>query len=236
MRLLPLTKLLAFSAASMAFLLVGSFGAQLLWRKQHRDNEAKTGVYYSRVHGYFTSSDQTFSFFFEGQTATHWYWTFPTNFTYKLLTLEWHNYSNDSEGKATLSLPDFRYESAGSTGVLTPEILAGWLLGRTSVTSASSESVRVEQVFGYLRAAAQGTLPPPNHHGYSFGYDSEAPLLGRIQHFRLGTGIGGTVYGWFVVWGVATILLARVYFRGQRVRHQNNRPRRMDRPTGALTI
>lgn len=236
MRLLPLTKLLAFSAASMAFLLVGSFGAQLLWRKLHRDDDAKTGIYYSRVQGNFVSSDQVFSFSFEGQTATHWYWTFPTNFAYKLLTLEWHNSSNDSEGKAILSLPDFRYESARSTGVLSPEILAGWLLGRTSLMSTSSENARVEQVFGYLRAAAQGTLPPPNHHGYSFGYESEAPLLGRIQHFRLGTGIGGTVYGWFVVWGVATLLLARVCFRGQRVRHQNNRQRRMDQPTDALTI
>ena len=38
-------------------------------------------------------------------------------------------------------------------------------------------------------------------------------MVGRIQHFRLGTGIGGGVYLWIAVWLVVSLASARLWFR-----------------------
>ena len=112
-----------------------------------------------------------------------------------------------------LSLPDFRYESADSTGLLNRAVLARWLLGRQGLAPTNGDTARAGQIYDYLRAAADRILPPPNHHGYSFGDESEEPLVGRIQHFRLGTGIGGGVCLWIAVWLVVSLASARLWFR-----------------------
>ena len=215
----PLIRVSAFLLASLALLVAGCLGGQFFWHRQHhRYDQPRTGAYYGSVSANLSSSESSFSLYFRGQTATRWYWAFPTNFSYTRLSLEWHRYAGDpAEGKAMLSLPDFKYESSDSTGVLGREVLAGWLLGKTSPVPTNNDTAVVDQMFGYLRAAADGTLPPPNHHGYSFGYESQELLTGRIQHFRLGTGVGSVVYIWIAVWLVATLVSAWVWFRRKEI-------------------
>ncbi len=113
---------------------------------------------------------------------------------------------------ATLNLPSFNYRATGASGVLSRDLLATWLLGSTNLDHTDIDSARVEAMFGYLQAAGRRTLPPPNHHGHSFGYESEELLRGRIQHFRLGYGVGSYVYLWIAVWTIGNLVAARRYW------------------------
>ncbi len=203
----------AFITGSFMVLVIGCFGAQALWYQQHhRYDQPRTGAYYGLVSASLASPEDAYSLHFRGTTTTKWYWRFPTNFTYKSLLLEWHRFGEQSsDGSATLNLPSFNYHAMGASGVLSRDLLATWLLGTINLDHTTIDLARVEAMFGYLQAAARGTLPPPNHHGHSFGYESEELLRGRIQHFRVGYGVGSYVYLWIAVWVIGNLAATRWY-------------------------
>jgi len=201
-----------FLIGSFLVLVMGLVGAQAQWyRQHHRYDQPQTGAYYGLVSASLASPEDAYSLYFRGTTVTRWYWRLPRNFAYKSLSLEWHRYGEQSsDGSASLDLPSFSYHAKGASGVLSRDLLATWLLGSTNLDSTNIDSARVEALFGYLQAAGRGTLPPPNHHGHSFGYESEDLLRGRIQHFRVGYGVGSYVYLWIAVWIIGNVVAARM--------------------------
>jgi hypothetical protein len=132
-----------------------------------------------------------------------WWWTKPTNFIYSALSLTWSGAS--SKGTGTVRLPSFEFVSGNSTNVLTREVLTTWLVGDSDRSASTDSARRVDVVFDYLQAAASGSLPLPRHHIYYF----EQPVRVMLQHFRLGYGVGGLVYFWFVIWLVLVVHFGR---------------------------
>lgn len=196
--------MVCFAAAALLVLVIGCYGAQVVWQlAHHRYETPNTGAYYGSVSARFSSVGSVYSFSFSGTTPIKWYWSHPTNFTYSTLKIEWRG--NGSDGAATLKFPEFTYYSANSTGAFSREILAEWLVG--NIDSASTEDLqRVDLVYANVDAAGRGSLPPPSHHGVSFADD--APVIGHVQHSLLGYGIDWLVFLWVAVLLFAVIRLA----------------------------
>ncbi len=215
-RVFKAAKILLFGLLALALLVVGCLGAQALWNAtHHRYDDPDSGYYRGSVHALFSGTDDdVYSFHFEGQTEPRWRWTYSTNFIYSRLQFEWHRFdaqADHTEDSGTLRLPSLAYESShGVRGVLTRALLSEWLLGTTNGTPAGARSV--DAVFGFIEDAGRGTLPAPNHHGHSF----EQPVRGRIQHFRLGFGVGGLVYIWVGVWLLLVMFIGRRLWRRDR--------------------
>lgn len=206
------TKILLFELLALALLLVGSLGAQAWWHStHHRYHQPDSGYYHGFVNALFSGTDNEFYLFhFRGETEPRWRWLYSTNFTYRSLHFAWHRFDLQaalSGDSGTLRLPSLAYESSHGTGVLTRAVLARWLLGTTNSTPRALQSV--DAVFDFIEAAGCGTLPGPNHHGYNF----EQPVRGRIQHFRLGFGVGGVVYIWVGIWLLLVMFIARRFCR-----------------------
>jgi hypothetical protein len=214
-----IVRFLAFMFGAAGIFAMGCVGAGILWSvTYHRYDMPESGAYYSSVDGRFDSigtDGSFFSFSFRGKTSPRWTWTYRTNMAYRSLTIDWSGESG--EGAATLSLPSFRYQSSNSTGLLTRDTLATWLLGTTNRPRREVEGVNA--VFGYLEAAGLGTLPPPRHHGYHF----QEPVHGSIYHFLLGFGVPGLVYFWVAVWLFLVVFFGPRIMRG-RARAQGAAP------------
>jgi hypothetical protein len=211
-RVFKAAKIFLFGVLALALLVVGCLGAQALWSAtHHRYDDPDSGYYHGSVHARFSGTDDdVYSFHFEGQSAPRWQWTYSTNFIYRSLQFEWHRFGAEadrSEDSGTLRLPSLAYESSHGTGILTRALLSEWPLGTTSGTPAGARSV--DEVFGFIQAAAQGFLPAPRHHTYYF----EQPVRGSIQHFRLGLGIGGLVYIWVGIWLFLVVFFGRRFWR-----------------------
>ena len=212
-RLKFVVRFLALTWFALGILTAGCLAAEFLWSATHHHYDTpESGAYYGSVDGRLYSIDPTnvsfFSFSFRGKTSPKWRWTRPTNFAYPSLALGWSGESG--EGTATLSLPSFRYQCSNSSGLLTRDTLVGWLLGTTNRRPSSAEVGRVDAVFGYLDAAAKGTLPGPRHHGYHL----EEPVHGSIYHFLLGFGVPSLVYFWVAVWLFVVVFFAPRFMRG----------------------
>lgn len=206
------SKILLFGALALTLLVVGCFCAQAVWMAtHHRYDDPESGYYHGSVHArFFGMGDEAYSFSFEGQSPPRWQWTYSTNFIYRSLQFEWRCFdaqAGRSEGSGTLRLPSLAYESSHGTGVLTRALLSEWLLGVTNGTPSGSQSV--DEIFGFVQAAAYGFLPAPRHHAYH----SEQPIRGRIQHFRLGLGIGAIVYIWIGIWSCMVVFFGRRFWR-----------------------
>ena len=191
---------------------VGILGAQWTWQRYHqRDDMPGTGLYYGLLRGSFdcTNIDDPFNTLgFRSQTPCRWYWRQPTNFLYTKIEVTWSEWMGNSSAnhQATVSLPDFSYESDNAGGPFTRAVLANWLYGTTTNFQASNS---VDVIFGYFEAAARGTLPPPRHHTYYF----EDPIQAHFVHFLLGFGVGWTVYVWLLVWLVLVSAILRMAIR-----------------------
>ena len=205
-------KLLLFWFVALALLATGCISAEVLWHRTHpRYDMPNSGFYYGSVNASFSGTDEDiYSFSFTGETEPHWRWTYPTNIIYKSLQFERTRVgvqTDGSKGRGIIFLPSLIYESPGGTGVLTRALLSEWLIGTTNGSTAAARSV--DAVFGFIEDAGRGTLPVPNHHGYSF----EQPVRGRVQHFLLGFGVCGLVYVWVGIWLLSVVFFARRYWR-----------------------
>lgn len=198
-----------FGLLAGSSLVVGCLMAQLLWSAtHHRYVDPASGYYYGSVHGSLSGTDDTsYSFYFKGHSEARWRWTYSTNFVYRSLQcgcVRFDGGGDPSGNTGTLTLPSFVFESSRGTGVLTRPLLSEWLLG---TSNAPPDQMRgVDRIYELLQAAAEGTLPVPRHHGYSF----REPVDGRMQHFRLGLGISWPVFVWLGIW------LAGVVYFGRR--------------------
>jgi hypothetical protein len=193
-------------------LVVGCLGAQALWSAtHHRYDDPDSGYYHGSVHAVFSGTDdEIYSFHFEGHSKPRWQSTYSTNFIYHSLQFDWLGFGSQAdrlEGSGTLRLPSLAYESSRGTGILTRAVLSQWLFGSTNRTPESARSI--DSVFSFIEDAGRGTLPAPNHHGHYF----EQPVRGRIQHFRLGLGVGGIVYSWVGVWLPLVVFFGRRFWR-----------------------
>jgi len=203
--MLKVTKCLVFALLALGLLSVGYVGAHALWyATHHRYDQPKSGYYHSSVHAHFSGTDDEYLFRFWGKAERRWQWDYSTNFDYRSLRYEWHRFGAQAgEDSGTIRLPSLVYESSSKTGVLTRAVLSQWLVEKTNITIAATQGI--DFVFGFIEAAGGGTLPAPRHHEYSF----KEPVDARIQHFRLGFGVGGIVYIWVGVWLLLVILIAR---------------------------
>jgi hypothetical protein len=225
-RLRVVPRFLALTLGAVAILLLGCLGAMPLWSVTPlRDLPPGAGMYHSsvdaRFHYFGVTNGASFSFCFRGRTAPQWRWNCPSNFAYRSLILDWNGESG--AGEATLDLPSFKYQSSNSTGLLTRDTLVFWLLGTTDGASASPEVARVHFIFNYLEAAAQGTLPPPGHHGRFF----QEPVLGSIHHFLLGLGAPWLVYFWVAVWLLLVVIFTPRFMRIRARVQRGGAPKRL---------
>jgi hypothetical protein len=214
-RLFKAAKISTFAVTALLALVAGWVGALLLWSASHHRYESpNSGIYYGSVSAVFASFDESvYSLRLQGTTQPEWRLGFPTNFSYRRLRLEWSRGVPEgklSEGTSTVLLPSLAYDASGRTGVLSQATLNEWLLGHSSITATSADARGVQAIFGYIRAAAEGSLPPPRHHPYRVAEVGQA-LNGFICHFRLGVGLPGLAYIWFAVW------LLLVFFVGRRL-------------------
>ena len=144
-----------------------------------------------------------------GDTPLTWKWLITSKWPYEQLaiTLERWDLQGGSNETLAVKLPSMEYSSAGTTGVLTKELLNSWLTGRP-VSGDGTCDEDVEVVFQYIQAAANGTLPRPRHHNYQL----RGAIRGSMQH-----GLAGfqlpllPMLGWFLVWS----MLFRNPFRSQ---------------------
>lgn len=199
----------AFVIASLVVFAAGYVGAAFLWDlTHHRYDTPDTGAYYGHVTATFDSvADPFYQLRFRGETPARWRWSYPTNFAYDRLQIEWYGESRD--GTATVSVPSLVYESSGATGHLSQATLNEWLLGSASGSTHTAELQRVRAIFDYIQAAGHGSLPAPRHHTYYF----KQPVRAQIQHFVLGLGVPGLVYIWFVVWLFLVVFFGRRFWR-----------------------
>jgi hypothetical protein len=204
-------KTLLFGVVALLLLVIGSAAAQLAWqRTHHRYDLPSTGYYYGSAGSslsYLGGIESDWSYFgFRGKSPWRWYWTRPTNFTYTKLQLEW--FGGSTNGHATLHLPSFVYEMEGETGKLTHAVLTQWLPRSEGYEGSPTNDLRLAAIMRYLRAASDGELPPPRHHGIPL----EEPLHGSLQHFHCGIGVGWTVYLWIGIWLALVIHYWRRWF------------------------
>jgi hypothetical protein len=220
-------KVVVFLLASAAFLIFGGLFAHLLWfRMHHRYDQPSAGVYYGSVYANLEiqSADGLPSLRFEGRSRQRWHLLHPGNFRYSELSLEWRHWrqaglwpGSRQEGRAVLSLPGFTYTTTNTTGLLTREVLAGWLFGTTNLNLIGTNAIPLGAIYDYLKAAGDGNLPPPRHHRYHFGISGgdvpEGSLRVTLQHFRLGLGVGDYVWVWIPIWMCFTWVLWKRWFR-----------------------
>lgn len=198
----------AFAFVSLTLLVAGYFGAQGLWRAvHHRYDAPSTGYYHGLVRAKMTVlTDEPpygYSLSFKGKSVPGWRWRYPTSFRYETLDLNW--IGGETKGEATLSLPSMSFQSPGATGVLTRELLAEWLVGKGNRSAA--QMGHIETIWGYLKAATDGTLPPPRHHTY---YSEQVePVSYQLTHFCLGYGVSSYTYLWALVWLVGCVFYCR---------------------------
>jgi hypothetical protein len=187
---------------SILLLPPGCIGAQAIWHYfHHRSVRPETGFYHGGVRFWYGSWEEPiYSLRFTGDSAPRWYWRPPKSIKYTTLDVEWRGQS--SEGKATVDLSNFSYRMNGTGGPFTRGVLADWVVG--GPTNQTANLKHVETVFGYFLAAADGSLPPPLHHGYVLD-DHRV----HIQHEYSGYGVGSTVYAWFAVWLFSVIFIGR---------------------------
>lgn len=197
-------RFIIFVLAAALLLPFGYVVAQMVWICfHHRYDSPETGLYHGSVSVQCDSWDEPFySLHLKAETSPCWYWRQPTNFTYS--TVEIVCRGESSERQASVSLPDFIYRSGGVSAPFTRDVLAGWLLGAETNQAAARQ--HADAIFGYFQAAADGSLPPPRHHGYRF----EQPVRVHIQHFQLGYGVGSTVYIWVAVWLFWVVIAGRI--------------------------
>jgi len=207
-------KLLLFGVVALLLLFAGYAAAQTLWIKlHHRYSRPETGYYYGSVRADFDENrDGLYWLRFEGKSKARWYSSKPTNFVYTRLDLQLHSFDEQAkmrECQATIELPTLNFRSAETNATLSSDLLATLLLRQGERTPKRMQ--QIEAIMSYIRAAGEGRLPGPNHHGHYF----TEPLRVQIMHFHLGPGIGWTVYAWIKIWIVLVAFAAWRVFRKQ---------------------
>jgi len=201
-------KWLGFWLVSGMALIGGGCLAQIAWSGlHHRYSQPEAGFYRHVVTAHFSApqdSERDLPFFLldiEGQTPPHWTWDYH-RVSYDSLPVSW--YGEGSSGTATVSLPHLSYDANGTTGVLTRDVLALWLHGRSQIRDAPPFVRAVDVLHGYITAAGSNSLPVPRHHSYS----AEAPVSGVLHHAAVGTGVASWTFGWFFLWLVMVTVAA----------------------------
>ncbi len=205
-------KIFLFSLVALFVLFAGYIATAKLWRNLNgRYASPETGYYYGSVLADFSDAETgQYWLRFEGKSQSQWYWQRPTNFVYKHLDLQIYSFSdepNDREIKATVELPSLRFRTANTNATLSSELLAKELLRHPGTVTNGLQ--QMETIMGFIRAAGEGKLPGPNHHGHYF----EKPVNTKIMHFHLGRGFGWTVYAWLKIWGILVVFAAWRVFK-----------------------
>lgn len=153
------------------------------------------------VNAQFTSTaspDRMLSVSLTGDTPLTWKWLITSKWPYQQLSVSWDRWDDRGEAKGSLTvrLPSMEYSSAGTTGVLSKELLNSWLTGQPP--SGNDDLDRdVETVFQYVQAAGNGTLPTPRHHTYQL----PGSVRGSMQHGLTGLQLPLLpMLGWVLVW------------------------------------
>ncbi len=211
-------KLSLFGVTALLLLFAGYAAAQALWiTLHHRYSRPETGYYHGSVRADFSEDrDSLYWLRFDGKSESRWYSRQPTNFVYTHLNLQLHSFDDQAkmrESRATVELPSLYFRSAETNATLSPDLLATLLLRQGERTTNGMQ--QMEAIMSYIRAAGEGKLPGPNHHGHAF----TEPVRVRIMHFHLGPGIGWTVYAWLKIWIVLVVFAAwRVFKKPAAVR------------------
>jgi hypothetical protein len=205
-------KIILFGVAALLLLFAGYAAAQALWiTLHHRYSRPETGYYNGSVRADFDENrDGLYWLRFEGKSEARWYSRQPTNFVYTHLILQLHSFddqANMKESRATVDLPSMNFRSAETNATLSADLLATLLLRKGERNTNSLQ--QMEAIMSYIRAAGEGRLPAPNHHGHYF----DEPLRVQIMHFHLGPGIGWTVYAWLTIWGILVVFAAWRVFK-----------------------
>lgn len=189
---------------------MGFIAAQILC-PGGRYEKANTGFYYGFVSARFHSpmEEPYYEFRIRGETESRWCWSYPTNFTYRKLDLEWD--TEPSHGAVTLSLPSLIHESPDGKGTLTRAVLAGWISGAKNDKNTSASQRVVNAMLGFIEAAGRGSLPPVKHHGYFY----KEPVDVEIMHWTLGLGISWLAYIWGGIWLLLVVLIGRRLWKRQ---------------------
>jgi hypothetical protein len=214
------SKAAVFVLAAVLVGLIGYYVTQFMWDFTHRYRHPNTGKYHGSMTAWINSfgsleepfdkgGGPDFNLRLRGETSPRWYWMCPTNFAYSSIDFDWSTLTTN--GNATVALPSLAYSSSSSTGVLTKAVLADLLLPPKQPRSAEGMR-RIDLVFGYIEAAGQGSLPPPQHHPISLRERFD-PMQVVITHFCVGFGIPGAVYIWFVVWICLVVFAGRRYLK-----------------------
>ncbi len=212
------------ASAALAILVAGLTMVETVWKLLLPANDQiPVGIYFGKTRGSISvlpSEGLTFqSLVFEGETVPCWQRE-NSPFKYSELALVWGEVEPTAlGGRVRLFLPSLRFENSMTNGVLTSEGLALWLANHdTRATTNSHAAKAMDEAFQLFRSAADGSLPPPRHHGYSLG--QRGLSSGRLYHFRLGFGLGVVGWLWLLAWPIVCWFVLRKLFR------------RIDRPDG----
>ena len=222
-------KVLVFVFFALLGLAIGCIPTFLLWREFFSSihSAPSTGFY----HGKFdikgdSIKDEEFYHRFEirGESLPRWYWSSPTSFVYNQIEVSWEEEDGRPLKEATVRLPSFEYQFNGSTGVLSRAVLARWLIGATNSPTVA-ETLRLDAVYGFVEAAANGSLRMnEDHRGLRFNLPR--PLHGSMKHSDRGFGIPGLLFVWFGIWLCLVVGFAqRAFPRNEHFRRANSADR-----------
>lgn len=205
-------KIFLFGLTALLVFIVGFVVADVIWQMNyHRYASPNTGYY----HGYVTADltdarSGAYWLRIKGESEPKWYWLCPTNFVYKHLDLQINSFGGASETgdlQASLELPSMRFRSAHTNTTLSADLLATLLL--TPGESPTNGLQQMATIMDFLRAAGEGKLPGPRHHGHRI----EEPVNVRMYHWLHGRGIRGTVYAWLAIWITLVVFGYRRVFK-----------------------
>lgn len=142
------------------------------------------GLYYGLLRGHFSlDSEGTGEFrivLVEAETPVRWWWSRPSTFSYSLVHIRVEAYA-ESELKARsmdVLFPGPRANIDGQELELTGEKFTAFVAG-----DAPTFNEQAKQLYAFVKAAGDGSTPPPRHHPYRI----DGPYKGDITHFHLGT-------------------------------------------------
>lgn len=204
-------KIFLFSLSALILFIAGLPVTDAIWRINNgRYASPNTGYYHGIVIADLSDTESgAYWLRINGESEPQCYWVCPTNFVYKHLDLRINSFGSASETEellATLELPSLRFRTAHTNTTLTADLLARLLL--TPGESPTNGMHQMTTIMDFFRAAGEGKLPGPQHHGHII----EKPVHVRMNHWRLGLGIPGVYYAWLVIWiGFVVITAKRVF-------------------------
>lgn len=115
---------------------------------------------------------------------------------YRKLEIDWVIFRDgESKGQAVIDLNEMQILHGTQNSPLNADSLCS-LIGLTNTTNG--EGLMVTTLIDFLESAREGTLPPPNHHGYSL----PKPLPGKMQHFATGFSLRPLELAWVGAWSI----------------------------------